>query len=193
MHRRHQPAFDLPPRLTATNERRLSEQALALWQGCRRAGPLPTAAELAVVWPRDGADCLVTLTIDSGGSVAVAAAGRRVAAAFGLSVGPLDADRSGGLAARLREAAALMTSTRAPTPFAARLTGATGADLLTRGVLLPLAGPGGLTGGAPGEAIAVVTWREALERRAQAALDAEVRAALTARFPKLAHTARPSV
>ena len=189
MHRRHQPAFDLPPRLTATNERRLSEQTLALWQGCRRAGPLPTAAELAAVWPRDGADCLVTLTIDSGGSVAVAAAGRRVAAAFGLSVGPLDADGSGSLAARLREAAALMTSTRAPTSFAARLTAATGADLLTRGVLLPLAGADGL----PGEAIAVVTWREALERRAQAALDAEVLAALTARCPKPPYTARPTI
>jgi len=176
MHLRHEPAFDLPPCLIASSERRLSERALALWQARRIGSALPAVTDIAALWPRGSTDYRLVLGVAADGAPTVIVASAAIAAVFALDAGPLRAPARGSLHALVCDAVLRMVQTGGPTQFAATLTTG-GSALLTRAMLLPLAGPDGSLS----EAAAVISWREVLERGAQAALVGELMAALAAR------------
>lgn len=147
-----EPAFEAPPLLAGRTERRLTGRA------AMRVG---TAHEY-----RDNALTLGFIADD----VRVIAVGDAVAAAFGLTAGPL-ACGDDDLAARLREACAACAASGAVVGFEAALRTPASACVLLRGVLLPIRGG----------AEAVLSWKEVLGREATARLRGELRAAMVPR------------
>lgn len=151
------PAVDLPLALSA-GERRLASRAVEAWA-------IGDTALLSLFAAN-------TIAIDLASEPPVVRrAGRSIAGDFGLVAGMLldeAAVAAGGLAGRLAQACRRLRITAQPTPFDADVRTPGGACLLARGVLLP---------SGPGEARAVVSWREELDAEASAALRRELLAA----------------
>ena len=144
-----EPRFELPPRLSARPERRLTSRAVADYGLAREF--------------RDNALRLVF----AGERVEVVVVGGAVAANFGIAIGPLvrgDDD----LGARLSDACAALRAAGAVVGFEAALRTPLSACVLMRGVLLPTRDG----------AEAVLSWKEVLGRDATARLRAELLDAL---------------
>lgn len=168
--------FELPPKLSWPVERRLSGHAVTAWRAACRNGELPPAAtfergELALAC----ADSSVSL-IASANGVRVMHVGTSVATAFGLACGRLTTAEP-PLGATLDRAFAEIREGCTPVSFEARLRGGDGASvLLTRGVLLPLLD----ANGALTQALAIITWKEALGATARDRLQDEIGGAIAA-------------
>ena len=176
MRLRHEPRFELPPQIAVNAERRLSAQLLASWQADWREAALPSAADFDQPWAAETLERTVRLTFSVDGSVDVTTVGAAVAAVFALRTGTLAAGNADLLPSRLAITAAIVRQTLRPAQFEAIFMGAEPRlRVLTRAVMLPLAG----AGGALAEAIVVVTWKQALSPAAHQGLQREIDAALT--------------
>ena len=164
--RSREPAFEPPPWFAGSADRRLAGRAAAVWDDCRRrASGIPDAIEFdrALAVECLDASNFVRL-VGEYGKPAVCEAGEAIGHVFGLRTGALAG--GGRLAAKLAVAYAASLRTAAPVNFEgafARDDGFTPVadqrpSLLTRGGVLPLAGPAGTIVAA----YAVVTWTEAL-------------------------------
>lgn len=169
-----EPTFEPPPWLSWPFERRLSCRAVAIWEACCRNGRLPAAAEF-----EHGelagfcAESSVGIVAAADGT-AVARVGTAVAATFGLACGMLVTTEP-RLGARLGRAFAELRHATRPVSFetsfiAGPVDSGERTLLLTRGVLLPLLDAAGeLT-----QALAILTWKEALSDAASERLRREI-------------------
>jgi len=165
----------LPPQIVVNAERRLSAQLLASWQTDWREGSFPAAADFDPAWAAETLERTVRLTFCVDGSVDVTMVGVAVASVFALRTGTLVAGHANLLQSRLASTAAIVRQTLRPSQFEAIFVEAEPRlRVLTRAVMLPLAG----AGGALAEAIAVVTWKQALSPAAHQGLQREIDAAL---------------
>lgn len=153
--------FDRPPR-TAMLERRLTRRALALWEA-GDGGPV------------SGFDAHGAIIADPGGAAMIECVGSAVAATFGLVAGVRLA-RGPGLLAEFSALCELVTLHAVPAPFEAGLTSVQGAELMVRGIALPI-----LRGEDAAGAVQIIcNWRVVLERSAAARLRRELGSALRA-------------
>lgn len=165
-----EPAFEPPPWFAGSTERRLAGRAAALWAEHQRAGGIPDALRFIRALTAGSPDGGNYIRLDCGRpTLSVEQVGDTVAATFGLFIGPLDV---GALAAKLAVACATSRRTGMPTAFEGGFARTAGqaATLLTRGIVLPLAGPGGTIVAM----LAVVTWKEALTTAASGRLRREL-------------------
>jgi hypothetical protein len=144
-----EPCFEPPPRLTGSPERRLSGRAATALAG--RSGLHAF---------RDNA---LSLVAGDDGDVVVTAVGVAIAAAFGLTVGPLKPD-AGTLGECLVAAFERIRTSDAVTGVEGAVATPQAACVLLRGVVLPTA-----TG-----ADAVLSWKQVLDADATARIRAEL-------------------
>lgn len=175
MHLRHEPRFELPPQIAVDAERRLSAQVLASWETCRLEASLPAAVDFDGVWPSDIRKHMIRVRLTAEGDFEITTISTAVASAFSLRIGRLVTGRVSRLSSRLAMTMATVRQTLRPAQFEATLAGAEPSlRMLTRAVVLPLAGPDGRFS----EAAAVVTWKRALSPAAHVGLQREIDLAL---------------
>jgi hypothetical protein len=143
--------FDRLPRSVVV-ERRLTSRALAAWQ---KAPDDRIAAALAPFFDHS------VVVRDPAGRALVDRVGGPVSARFGLIAG-LPLERDPGLGEELVAACELVALQPMPMPFECSTTDPTGAQLMVRGLALPLA-----EGDDPAALVQIVlSWRELLSRSA---------------------------
>jgi hypothetical protein len=144
-------------------ERRMAGRALAAWEARqgRQDEPVPGFAEHSMI------------VGDPAGAALIEAVGRRLAATFLFEAGrPLA--RGPGLATELSAACELVALHPEPVPFEASVDAPNGAQLMVRGIALPL-----MRGDDQAGAVQIVcNWREVLSRSAARRLRRELGAAL---------------
>ncbi len=145
-------------------ERRLTNRALRAWQ---EAGANGTEAALAPFFDHS------VLVRDPAGRAIIEAVGGPVAARFGLVAG-LPLLRDPGLSEELVAASELVALQPMPIPFEANVNDPLGAQILVRGLALPIADETD-----PAAMVQVVlSWRELLTNSAAQRLRAELAASL---------------
>lgn len=161
---------------TVVVERRLTSRALAAWQ---QAAEADTAAALAPFFDHS------LVVRDPGGRAIIEAVGGSVSARFGLVAG-LPLLREPGLGDELVAAGELVVLQPMPIPFEATVNDPMGAQIMVRGLALPLA-----DGDDPAALVQIVlSWREVLSHSAARRLRAELAGALAQLTPAAA-TADP--
>ncbi len=151
--------LDWPPRAGAL-ERRLTRRALAAWQA-GDGGPVL------------GFDAHALVIADPGGRALVESVGSALAAAFGITADAV-LNRAPGIRDELSALCELVTLHPVPVPFEAGVPSAGGAELMVRGIALPL-----LRGDDPAGAVQIIcNWRVVLERSAAVRLRRELGSAL---------------
>jgi hypothetical protein len=151
--------FDRLP-LSVVVERRLTNRALAAWQ---RAPADRMAAALSPFFDHS------IVVRDPAGRPALESVGGPVSARFGLIAG-LPLDRDPGLGEELVAACELVALQPMPIPFECSVTDPLGAQLMVRGLALPLP-----EGDDPAALVQIVlSWREVLSRSAARRLQAEL-------------------
>lgn len=151
--------FDQVP-LSVVVERRLTNRALAAWQNASDDG---IAAALAPFFDHS------LVVRDPAGRAIIESVGGPVSARFGLMAG-LQLLRDPGLGEELVAACELVALQPMPIPFEASVNDPMGAQLLVRGLALPLPeadDPAGLVQ-------IVLSWREVLSKSAAKRLRAEL-------------------
>ena len=170
--RRHrEPAFEPPPWFAGSADRRLAGRAAEFWGRLQDAGYLPEIERFTRALAVEAVDDtnLIRLGLTAAGP-SVEAVGSAVAATFTVAIGLLTGGRP--FAAKLGAACAASLQTALPAEFEggfARVAGMA-PTLLTRGIVLPLAGPSG----AIVAMVAVITWKEALSTMASDRLRREL-------------------
>ncbi|OYQ35102.1 hypothetical protein CHU93_01945 [Sandarakinorhabdus cyanobacteriorum] len=161
---------------SVTVERRLTNRALATWQA---APPGETAAAMAPFFDHS------LVVADPAGRAVIESVGGPVAARFGLVAG-LPLLRDPGLGEELVAACELVALQPMPIPFEASVNDPIGAQILVRGLALPLP-----LGDDPAALVQVVlSWREVLSKSAARRLQAELAQAFASLGPAQA-TAEP--
>lgn len=141
-------------------ERRLTTRALAAWQNAPEDG---IAAALSPFFDHS------LVVRDPAGRAIIESVGGPVSARFGLMAG-LQLLRDPGLGEELVAACELVVLQPMPIPFEASVNDPMGAQLLVRGLALPLPG-----GNDPAELVQIVlSWREVLSKSAARRLRAEL-------------------
>lgn len=174
-----EPAFEPPPRVGRSVERRLAGRAAALWHECRGQAAMPGEIDYHAAtcpMPLDDFTANSIMLGMRGENVTVDAVSREIAAAFGLECGRLARGRDSELAGRLTAAVDSLFARPTAIPFEGSLVAAgdDAATLLTRGVVLPLADAAGRVTAAH----VVVTWKETLSPHASDRLRREIGLAL---------------
>jgi hypothetical protein len=158
-------------------ERRLTNRALAAWQ---RAGEDDIAAALAPFFDHS------VVVRDPAGRAMIEALGSPVSARFGLIAG-LPLQRDPGLGEELVAACELVALQPMPIPFECSVTDPMGAQLMLRGLALPIP-----EAGDPAALVHVVlSWREILSRSAARQLREELARAFADITP-LPHGGQPA-
>jgi hypothetical protein len=155
-------------------ERRLTNRALAAWQGA------PDNSIAAALSPFLDHSVVVR---DPAGRAIIESVGGPVSARFGLVAG-LALLRDPGLSEELEAACELVALQPMPIPFEASVNDPMGAQMLVRGLALPLP-----EGGDPAALVQIVlSWREVLSKSAARRLRAELASAFAEvkRLPPLA-------
>lgn len=141
-------------------ERRLTNRALAAWQRSREHG---TAAALVPFFDHS------LVVRDPAGRASIESVGGPVSARFGLVAG-LPLMRDPGLGEELVAACELVALQPMPIPFEANVNDPMGAQMLVRGLALPLP-----EGGDDAALVQIVlSWREILSKSAASRLRAEL-------------------
>jgi len=144
-------------------ERRLTNRALAAWQSARDDG---IAAALAPFFDHS------IVVRDPAGRAIIESVGGPVSARFGLVAG-LELLRDPGLSEELVAAGELVALQPMPIPFEASVNDPMGAQMLVRGLALPLPEPGD-----PAALVQIVlSWREVLSKSAARRLRTELASA----------------
>lgn len=160
--------FDRLPRAVVV-ERRLTNRALAAWQ---QAADGRTGAALAPFFDHS------LVVRDPAGRPIIEALGGPVAARFGLIAG-LPLQRDPGLGEELVAACELVALQPMPIPFECSVNDPLGAQLMVRGLALPIP-----EAGDPAALVQLVlSWREVLSRSAARRLQAELAAAFASITP----------
>lgn len=175
-----EPAFDLPPRFGGLHDRRLGGRVVAEWARIRSGRALPSASDLRTALSPGGVNLVWLECRDASIALEV---GASLAATFGLRPGPLATDTAFERA--LADAVVKSVADAAPASFEGGYSRQPGAPatLLTRGVVVPLAGDG-----AARTACAVVTWTEMLAPVDHDRLRRELWSALAAPSPHFSPT-----
>lgn len=171
-----EPRFDLPPRLAGRCERRMSMRATAAWSSRRSNHDLPAIDNIDLSADSEFAANAVLIELQPDGGAVMVSIGDAVAQTFDIAPGPIAPGAAAGLAARLIEACDLMRMTESAVPIDGALAGRHSPCLLTRGVVMPLAGHDGRLA----YAHAVFSWKEVLDADSSMALRRELSRALDA-------------